>query len=620
LAKKIWDISGDPGLNYLRPEDFHVAMRLIAMAQASPGLPISVERLISESGSPLPLARMQNVPPPPPGCISQGTHRVGGAPVAHEPLSAMDPFVMSGQERSKYEALFPVYDSDRDGFVTGTEAVELFSKSRLPREHLRQIWQLADADGDSKLSLAEFCVGMHLIVCVSKKGLPCPATLPRSLLAVLATTSGAVTSPSTPVPLSPVERASLALQAPSSPPSAMLSLVPGASGSEDAFSALAVDLPKSNRASSVGGEAGLTTPVPEQDSPAKEPPLQPAQVKNHEALRSSTDTSVSENDISTGDSTIAGTQELAAAASALLVVTRDVSNAHKQGRVAHSSSVESMRALVENLRAENTTLCSLVEDGRVEHMDNERQLRDMGAELENLSLDLSRLRKELKDQRKESNKLRTRITQTAAKRATLRAEVKACDSLLQERKEDNAFLREDVLGEEAIEEERGASQTSAAVAESPSSLAGQIAENLHISSAAEEIGAMREGTPEPVMPTNTPPAPPQAMVPQPSAEDPFAAVVGDKGSQTAGNTSCGSDPQRFISLEGQAGFDAFPSAGGDGFENGTDPFATSGLDEDEEPEDDPFTATDAVFTNATAAADGFDAFPTDTQPFDAFVQ
>lgn len=53
---------------------------------------------------------------------------------APEPPRAADPYAMSGQERSKYESIFPMYDADRDGFVTGVEAVELFSKSRLPRE------------------------------------------------------------------------------------------------------------------------------------------------------------------------------------------------------------------------------------------------------------------------------------------------------------------------------------------------------------------------------------------------------------------------------------------------------------------------------------------------------
>lgn len=108
-------------------------------------------------------------------------------------------------------------------------------------QQLRQIWQLADADGDSKLSLAEFCVGMHLIVCVSKKGLPCPATRPPSLFAGSGSTLGGVAStqalggsPAKPVPQSPIVRPSPAMQPPSSPPSAMLPLGT-ASGSADAF-------------------------------------------------------------------------------------------------------------------------------------------------------------------------------------------------------------------------------------------------------------------------------------------------------------------------------------------------------------------------------------------------
>lgn len=52
----------------------------------------------------------------------------------HEHNVAADLYAMSSQERSKYESIFPMYDSDKDGFMTGVEAVDLFSKSRLPRE------------------------------------------------------------------------------------------------------------------------------------------------------------------------------------------------------------------------------------------------------------------------------------------------------------------------------------------------------------------------------------------------------------------------------------------------------------------------------------------------------
>lgn len=104
-------------------------------------MPISAERLRVESGVTLPLARMQNVPPPPAGCLSRGagsgdgTVTPDGFPsVDSYAMSAQDPYSMSAQERSNYERLFPRYDSDGDGFVTGPEAVELFSKSGLPRE------------------------------------------------------------------------------------------------------------------------------------------------------------------------------------------------------------------------------------------------------------------------------------------------------------------------------------------------------------------------------------------------------------------------------------------------------------------------------------------------------
>lgn len=86
-------------------------------------------------------------------------------------------------------------------------------------QQLRQIWELSDADGDSKLSLAEFCMGMHLIVCVSKKGMAVPAILARSLLSGAAPSSTLASpaqprgsSPATSLPHSPVMRTSPPMQ------------------------------------------------------------------------------------------------------------------------------------------------------------------------------------------------------------------------------------------------------------------------------------------------------------------------------------------------------------------------------------------------------------------------
>lgn len=71
-------------------------------------------------------------------------------------------------------------------FVVGAEAVELFRKSGLDIDALKQIWLLADKDADGKLTPKEFCVAWHLIICITKKGLPLPRTLPLALVNFMA--------------------------------------------------------------------------------------------------------------------------------------------------------------------------------------------------------------------------------------------------------------------------------------------------------------------------------------------------------------------------------------------------------------------------------------------------
>lgn len=181
--------------------------------------------------------------------------------------------------------------------------------------------------------------------------------------------------------------------------------------------------------------------------------------------------------------------------------------------------------------------------------------------------------------------------------------------------EQNAFLRRAVLGENGTSKESSSTTPPLAAdgdEESPV-LAEQVAERLQVSPEP------KADTPaEPAMPAKTPPPPPPqpSMVPQSTAvEDPFADVV-DEGSDAPAVESqvINNDEKE------ESGFDAFS---GNGFENGTDPFAINGFSENGlgEVASDPFTTTDAVFTNATAAADGFDAFPSSAaQQFDAFGQ
>lgn len=204
----------------------------------------------------------------------------------------------------------------------------------------------------------------------------------------------------------------------------------------------------------------------------------------------------------------------------------------------------------------------------------------------------------------------------------------------------------------AVREKGGSHGTSSPrqpTAVSPSSQ--QLAERPPLSPVTE-IKAKTEAPLEPAMPAVTPPLPPHAMVAQPhDVEDPFAEVPneaaspkeadapepaeasneeGSKESSPASSSNQAEvEPAEKSMLQSnneeklQDGFDAFPPV--DGFDNGSDPFAVNdfgGNDLGEAAVDDPFSASDAVFTNATAAtSDGFDAFPPSTGAhFDAFGQ
>jgi hypothetical protein len=98
-------------------------------------------------------------------------------------LTSQDPYLLLPNEQSRYEGLFPQY-AQPDGFVYGKEAVDLFNKSGLTQEMLRDIWNMVDSPVDNRLDKLEFAMAMHLIVCVSKKNLPFPRELPGSLKAL----------------------------------------------------------------------------------------------------------------------------------------------------------------------------------------------------------------------------------------------------------------------------------------------------------------------------------------------------------------------------------------------------------------------------------------------------
>eukprot|EP00250_Pteridium_aquilinum_P014854 c22237_g1_i1 orf=56-3061(+) len=79
----------------------------------------------------------------------------------------------------RYTKIFFEVDTDKDGKISGTQARDLFLSWHLPREVLKQIWDLSDQDHDSMLSLREFCVALYLME-RHREGRTLPAAIPAA--------------------------------------------------------------------------------------------------------------------------------------------------------------------------------------------------------------------------------------------------------------------------------------------------------------------------------------------------------------------------------------------------------------------------------------------------------
>ncbi|KAJ1680416.1 actin organization and endocytosis protein [Spiromyces aspiralis] len=90
-------------------------------------------------------------------------------------------WAISPQEKAQYEVIFRKWDPNHRGFLSGTQAREVFMQSGLSNKELGQIWQLADIHNQGKLNLDEFSVAMHLIF-RRLAGQPIPRQLPPDLV------------------------------------------------------------------------------------------------------------------------------------------------------------------------------------------------------------------------------------------------------------------------------------------------------------------------------------------------------------------------------------------------------------------------------------------------------
>eukprot|EP00833_Pecoramyces_ruminatium_P014632 jgi/Orpsp1_1/1188664/evm.model.d7180000066367.1 len=90
-------------------------------------------------------------------------------------------YVITPQERAKYDQFFDKIDVRGNQYVTGEQSMEFFLKSGLSTQDLAQIWELSDMSNVGRLTREEFYIAMYLIR-QKKAGMNLPATLPTCLI------------------------------------------------------------------------------------------------------------------------------------------------------------------------------------------------------------------------------------------------------------------------------------------------------------------------------------------------------------------------------------------------------------------------------------------------------
>ncbi|KAF2221413.1 hypothetical protein BDZ85DRAFT_221317 [Elsinoe ampelina] len=192
ILGRIWGLADREQKGALDITEFIIAMHLITsfksrtMTALPSALPPGLYEAAQRRGQPGPR------PQGPPSAVSRqftGPQRTS-SPLARPPYSTAPSqvpqttssnWLITPQEKAKYDQFFDNIDTNRSGFLTGEQAVKFFGDSGLSEEILASIWDLADIRSEGQLNRDEFAVAMYLIR-QSRSGTSLPAFLPAALV------------------------------------------------------------------------------------------------------------------------------------------------------------------------------------------------------------------------------------------------------------------------------------------------------------------------------------------------------------------------------------------------------------------------------------------------------
>ncbi|KAI4178472.1 MAG: hypothetical protein LQ346_007431 [Caloplaca aetnensis] len=180
---RIWNLADTEQKGALGLTEFIIAMHLLAsyksgsMRALPQILPAGLYEAASRRGIPRQGTGSRQVSenvghsPPIPRQFSGAGYQQPGSPATRAPFAQPqrpetptgDQWAVTPQDKAAFDQIFSTVDTSNRGYITGDQAVNFFSNSRLPEEALAQIWDLADINSEGQLNKDEFAVAMFLI-------------------------------------------------------------------------------------------------------------------------------------------------------------------------------------------------------------------------------------------------------------------------------------------------------------------------------------------------------------------------------------------------------------------------------------------------------------------------
>ncbi|XP_050524898.1 epidermal growth factor receptor substrate 15-like 1 [Daktulosphaira vitifoliae] len=164
---KIWDLADMDKDGKLNQHEFAVAMHLVYKALEKYAIPavLPAELLPSTkrktsivTASPIPIL------PVLPSCTSNNlVKQLPVRPISPSTETLTSTWVVTADDKSRYESMFIESDKDLDGFVSGSEIKDRFLKTGIPSSVLAHIWSLCDIKQQGKLDIDQFCLAMWFV-------------------------------------------------------------------------------------------------------------------------------------------------------------------------------------------------------------------------------------------------------------------------------------------------------------------------------------------------------------------------------------------------------------------------------------------------------------------------